>query len=52
MIGIMSADTNRVFAGMMVAHHGSGIRMARIELKYRDDPKARALTSKIAKTAR
>ena len=45
----MPVDTDRAFAQMMAAHHASGIRMARIEIKYGNDPKAKAMAQKIVK---
>ncbi|RYG72055.1 DUF305 domain-containing protein [bacterium] len=45
-----SPNTDRAFAQLMEMHHASGVRMAKVELKYGDDPKARALAASIVKT--
>ncbi len=43
----MSGDADRDFAMMMVPHHEGAIEMAKIELKYGNDPEMRRLAKKI-----
>ncbi len=43
----MPSDTDRAFAAMMADHHASGIKMAQIEIRQGNDPKAKALAQKI-----
>lgn len=43
----MPSDTDRMFSAMMADHHASGIKMAQIEIRQGNDPKAKALAQKV-----